>query len=310
MALAKNRQNIRAGFSLPDWVTDPLDKFGDAVDELYEMSPIGVVTDAFGIATPSEIVKDPAGSLLNPITGQKQREEALDSAEEQLQQTQEEAAETYAQSMGLLQGTRSQIADIIGPENVEAYKAIVAGMEPTEYVAQPGRLLRFEFERDPSKYLDPSAQYQIDQSVNAALQAMSGQGGLQGGAAARALQAEASAKAGELYGDAWDRMMKATEQEYGREQDVQTARQVAAQQASDREKFKTEQLGNLYGSYVGNLQGGTEDIVNLLMSQMQTNAALSQARAQLGIDRASMPTTVQQGIDIAGKVAQGYGAVK
>lgn len=303
MALADHRQNIKGGFSLPDWA-------GDALDKLYEISPAGMMSDALDTAKPSEILEDPAGSMLNPITGQKQREEALDNAEEQLQQTLEDAAETYAQSMGLLQGTRSQIADIIGPENVEAYKAMVAGMEPTEYVAQPGRLLRFEFERDPSKYLDPSAQYQIDQSVNAALQAMSGQGGLQGGAAARALQAEASAKAGELYGDAWDRMMKATEQEYGREQDVQTARQVAAQQASDREKFKTEQLGNLYGSYVGNLQGGTEDIVNLLISQMQTNAALYQAMAQLGIDRASMPTPVQQGIDIAGKVAQGYGAVK
>lgn len=303
MALAEHRQNIKVGFSLPDWVADPLDK-------LYEISPIGVLTDALETATPSEILEDPAGSLLNPITGKKQREEALDTADEQLKQTQEEAAKTYAQSMGLLQGSRAQIADIIGPENVEAYKAMVAGMEPTEYVAQPGRLLRFEFERDPSKYLDPSAQYQIEQSVNAALQAMSGQGGLQGGAAARALQAEASAKAGELYGDAWERMMKATEQEYGREQDVQTARQVAAQQASDREKFKTEQLGNLYGSYVGNLQGGTEDIVNLLMSQMQTDAALSQARAQLGIDRASMPTTVQQGIDIVGKIAQIFGAAK
>lgn len=306
MALADYRQNKIFGISLPDWVDEAL----DAVDDLYEMSPMGVVTDATGIATPGEILKDPAGSMLNPITGQKQREEALDNAEEQLKKTQEEAAKTYAQSMGLLQGTRSQIADIIGPENVEAYKAMVAGMEPTEYTAQPGRLLRFEFERDPSKYLDPSAQYQIDQSVNAALQAMSGQGGLQGGAAARALQAEASAKAGELYGDAWERMMKATEQEYGREHDVQTARQVAAQQASDREKFKTEQLGNLYGSYVGNLQGGTEDIVNLLMAQMQTNAALSQAMAQLGIDRASMPTTVQQGLAMAGQAAQIANAVK
>lgn len=310
MALADYRQNVKFSFPKIPGLDKAADWVLDRADDWYEFSPSGMMSDSIGIPTPGEIAKDPAGALLDPITGQKQREEALDNAEEQLQQTQEEAAKTYAQSMGLLQGTRSQIADIIGPENVEAYKAMVAGMEPTEYTAQPGRLLRFEFERDPSKYLDPSAQYQIDQSVNAALQAMSGQGGLQGGAAARALQAEASAKAGELYGDAWERMMNATEQEYGREQDVQTARQVAAQQASDREKFKTEQLGNLYGSYVGNLQGGTEDIVNLLMAQMQTNAAISQAMAQLGIDRASMPTTVQQGLDIAGKGAQIFGAVK
>jgi hypothetical protein len=300
MALADYRQNIR--FGIPG--------LGKAADWLYEHSPAGMVSGALGVASPSEIAEDPAGALLDPITGQKQKEEALDDAEEQLKKTQEQAEQTYAQSMGLLQGSREQIADIIGPENVEAYKAMVAGIEPTEYTAQPGRLMRFEFERDPSKYLDPSAKYQIDQSVNAALQAMSGQGGLQGGAAARALQAEASAKAGELYGDAWERMMKSTEQEYGREQDVQTARQVAAQQASDREKFKSEQLGNLYGSYVGNLQGGAEDIVNLLMAQMQTNAALSQAMAQLGIDRASMPTTVQQGLAMAGRAAQIANAVK
>lgn len=298
--MANANQKIR--FSLPS--------FGDAMDWLYEHSPYGMTAEALGTASPSEMVEDPTGALLNPITGQKQKEEALNTAEEQLKQTQEEAAKTYSQSMGLLQGSRAQIADIIGPENVEAYKAMVQGMEPTEYTAQPGRLLRFEFERDPSKYLDPSAHYQIDQSVQAALQAMSGMGGLTGGSAARALQAEASAKAGELYGDAWDRMMKATEQEYGKERDVQTARQVAAQQASEREKFKTEQLGNLYGSYVGNLQGGTEDIVNLLMSQMQTNAALSQALAQLGIDRASMPTTMQQILGMAGQGAQIYGAVK
>lgn len=310
MALADYRQNIRSGFPKIPGLDKAADWVLDRADDWYEFTPSGMMSDSIGIPTPGEIAKDPAGALLDPITGQKQKEEALDNAEEQLQQTQEEAANTYAQSMGLLQGTRSQIADIIGPENVEAYKAMVAGMEPTEYTAQPGRLLRFEFERDPSKYLDPSAQYQIDQSVNAALQAMSGQGGLQGGAAARALQAEASAKAGELYGDAWERMMKATEQEYGREHDVQTARQVAAQQASDREKFKTEQLGNLYGSYVGNLQGGTEDIVNLLMAQMQTNAAISQAMAQLGIDRANMPTPVQQGVDIVGKGVQSYAALK
>lgn len=304
MALADyKRKNIKFGISLPDWAED-------ALDWAYEHHPAGMVSGALDTASPSELIEDPAGALLEPFTGKKKKEEALDTAEEQLQQTQEQAAQTYAQSMGLLQGTRGEIADIIGPENVEAYKAMVQGMEPTEYTAQPGRLLRFEFERDPSKYLDPSAQYQIDQSVNAALQAMSGLGGLQGGAAARALQAEASAKAGELYGDAWERMMKATEQEYGRERDVQTARQVAAQQASDSERFKTEQLGNLYGSYVGNLQGGTEDIVNLLMSQMQTNAALSQAMAQLGIDRANMPTTVQQGLTMAGQAAQIANAVK
>jgi hypothetical protein len=158
--------------------------------------------------------------------------------------------------------------------------------------------------------MDPAAKYQIDQSVNAALQAMTGQGGISGGAAARALQAEASQKASELYGDAWDRMMKASEQEYGKARDIVSAEQTAKQQEAAMQQYKTGQLGDLYGQFVGNLQGANEDVVNLLMAQMGTNLSLAQAMAQLGIDRASAPTWLQQMLGMGGQAAQIYGAVK
>jgi hypothetical protein len=158
--------------------------------------------------------------------------------------------------------------------------------------------------------MDPAAKYQIDQSVNAALQAMTGQGGISGGAAARALQAEASQKASELYGDAWDRMMKASEQEYGKARDIVSAEQTAKQQEAAMQQYKTGQLGDLYGQFVGNLQGANEDVINLLMAQTGTNLSLAQALAQLGIDRASAPTWGQQMLGIGGQAAKIAGAVK
>ena len=134
-------------------------------------------------------------------------------------------------------------------------------------------------------------------------QAMAGQGGLTGGAAARALQAEASAKASELYGDAFDRMMKATDQEYGKETDIARMNQQNTQNRLETDKFRADQLGNLSGSYVGNLQGNVEDIIQLMLGKASTDLSVQQALAQLGIDKASLPTETQQLLGMVGDAA-------
>lgn len=237
------------------------------------------------------------------------QEEAYDEAQETLQEQMASADATYGQMAGMIGQNRQAIADIIGPESVSAYKEMVANITPYNYTAPYDPIANYQFERDPSKYLDPNADYVIQQSVDAALQGMSGMGGLTGGAAARALQAEASAKAGELYGDAWDRMMDATSQEYGRMKDAVTAEQFNRSQMMEADKWKAGEMGDLFGSYVGNLQGGNEDLINLLNAQMQTNATLAQAMSQLGIDQANLPTGVQQLAGIFGDIAGGIGAI-
>ena len=273
---------------------------------LYEHSPAGITQEFMENAPEyAEQATDKLG--ITNVSGQ---QEAYDQAEETLKQQQQQAGQTYETALGLVAQNRNTIADVIGPENVEYYKQMVYGIDPSKFAASTEPIKDFEFERDVSKYMDPAAQYQIDQSVNAALQAMTGQGGISGGAAARALQAEASQKASELYGDAWDRMMKASEQEYGKARDIVSAEQTAKQQEAAMQQYKTGQLGDLYGQFVGNLQGANEDVVNLLMAQMGTNLSLAQAMAQLGIDRASAPTWLQQMLGMGGQAASIYGAVK
>ena len=285
----------------------------DPIGWLEDHSPIGPAkgfVDEFTGGDGSGIGADIAEYVKDKFTNEGEVDEAYANAANTLAQQQAAAREGYGQASEAIGETRGEIADLIGPETMAMYKHNLLFLNPENYTADTSPIAGFNFDRDVSKYMDPNAEYVINESVKAAQQAMSGQGGMTGGAAARALQAEASAKASELYGDAFDRMMKATEQEYGKARDTVSAEQSNAQNKFDVKKYQTEGLGNLAGSYVGNLQGLTEDQVQLLLAQLASDSSYAQAIAQLGIDKASQPTTVQQGLGIAGDAANIINLIK
>ena len=287
-----------------DWV-------GDAAGFAWEHSPGGITSefvDELTTGSGSGLGADIAGYLTDPLTNQDEVDEAFANAQKTLADQQAKARAGYAVANKQIADTRGEISDMIGADAMDNYKALLYQLNPSAYAADTSPIKGFEFDRDVSKYLDPNADYVIDQSVEAAKQAMSGQGGMTGGAAARALQAEASAKASELYGDAFDRMMKATEQEYGKARDTVSAEQAAKQTAADLKKFQVEGSGNLAGSLVGNMQGLTEDQVQLLLAQMATDSSYAGAIAQLMMDQASQPTTAQQILGLGGDVANIYSA--
>lgn len=290
---------------------DFTDWAGDAAGWAWEHSPGGITSefvDELTTGSGSGLGADIAGYLTDPLTNQDEVDEAFANAQKTLADQQAKARAGYAVANKQIADTRGEISDMIGADAMDNYKALLYQLNPSAYAADTSPIKGFEFERDVSKYLDPNAEYVIDQSVEAAKQAMSGQGGMTGGAAARALQAEASAKASELYGDAFDRMMKATEQEYGKARDTVSAEQAAKQTAADLKKFQVEGSGNLAGSLVGNMQGLTEDQVQLLLVQMATDSSYAGAIAQLMMDQASQPTTAQQLLGLGGDVANIYSA--
>ena len=287
-----------------DWV-------GDAAGFAWEHSPGGITSefvDELTTGSGSGLGADIAGYLTDPLTNQDEVDAAYANAQKTLADQQAKARAGYAVANKQIADTRGEISDMIGADAMDNYKALLYQLNPSAYAADTSPIKGFEFERDVSKYLDPNAEYVIDQSVEAAKQAMSGQGGMTGGAAARALQAEASAKASELYGDAFDRMMEATGQEYGKARDTVSAEQAAKQTAADLKKFQVEGSGNLAGSLVGNMQGLTEDQVQLLLAQMATDSSYAGAIAQLMMDQASQPTTAQQILGLGGDIANIYSA--
>lgn len=286
------------------FIDDPIGWFEDH-------SPIGPskgFVDEFTGGDGSGIGADIAEYVKDKFTNEGEVDEAYANAQKTLADQQAKARAGYAVAGKQIADTRGEIADLIGPETMAMYKHNLLFLNPENFTADTSPIAGFNFDRDVSKYLDPNADYVIDQSVEAAKQAMSGQGGMTGGAAARALQAEASAKASELYGDAFDRMMKATEQEYGKARDTVSAEQSNAQNKFDVKKYQTEGLGNLAGSYVGNLQGLTEDQVKLLLAQMATDSSYAGAIAQLAMDKASQPTWLQEMLGMGGDVANIYSA--
>lgn len=282
-----------------------------AADWAWEHMPGGITSefvDELTTGSGSGLGADIAGYITDPFTNQDEVDAAYANAQKTLSDQQAKARAGYAVAGKQIADTRGEISDMIGADAMDNYKALLYQLNPSAYAADTSPVKNFEFDRDVSKYLDPNAEYVIDQSVEAAKQAMSGQGGMTGGAAARALQAEASAKASELYGDAFDRMMKATEQEYGKARDTVSAEQAAKQTAADLKKFQVEGSGNLAGSLVGNMQGLTEDQVQLLLAQMATDSSYAGAIAQLMMDQASQPTTAQQILGLGGDVANIYSA--
>ena len=288
------------------FIDDPIGWFEDH-------SPIGPAqgfVDELTGGDGSGLGADIADYLTDPLTNQDEVDEAYANAANTLAQQQAAAREGYGQASEAIGETRGEIADLIGPETMAMYKHNLLFLNPENYTADTSPIAGFNFDRDVSKYMDPNADYVIDQSVEAAKQAMSDQGGMTGGAAARALQAEASAKASELYGDAFDRMMKATEQEYGKARDTVSAEQSNAQNKFDVKKYQTEGLGNLAGSYVGNLQGLTDDQVQLLLAQMATDSSYASSLAQLAMDKASQPTWLQELLGMGRDAANIYTASK
>ena len=311
-ALEKDRANGQpAKLPTTDVQRSWYDPIVGAAEWAWEHGPGGITSefvDELTTGSGSGLGADIAGYLTDPFTNQDEVEEAFANAQKTLSDQQAKARAGYAVANKQIADTRGEISDMIGADAMDNYKALLYQLNPSAYAADTSPIKGFEFERDVSKYLDPNAEYVIDQSVEAAKQAMSGQGGMTGGAAARALQAEASAKASELYGDAFDRMMKATEQEYGKARDTVSAEQAAKQTAADLKKFQVEGSGNLAGSLVGNMQGLTEDQVQLLLAQMATDSSYAGAIAQLMMDQASQPTTAQQILGLGGDVANIYSA--
>ena len=182
------------------------------------------------------------------------------------------------------------------------YKQIIGRINPEDVRADLSPLRGFEFERDVSKYMDPNADYQIQKGTEAAMQAMAGQGGMSGGSAARALQAQASADASKLYGDAFDRMMQATGQEYQQARDVVSADQSGRQARASMAQFKAGEYGKLADALLENKKGNYEDYANLVLGKAGTNLGIAQALAQMRIDQSATPTWMQQALGSGGNL--------
>lgn len=266
--------------------------FGDLVTGITKSSPFNFF---------SHSVPEVGTDILGLSKTQEQRE-AFETAMNLLGTQGTETSNAFNEAMRAASAGHESVESLIGPESMAYYKQIIGRINPEDVRADLSPLRGFEFERDVSKYMDPNADYQIQKGTEAAMQAMAGQGGMSGGSAARALQAQASADASKLYGDAFDRMMQATGQEYQQARDVVSADQSGRQARASMEQFKAGEYGKLADALLENKRGNYEDYANLVLGKAGTNLGIAQALAQMRIDQSATPTWMQQALGSGGNL--------
>ena len=266
--------------------------FDDLVSGITKSSPFNFF---------SRSVPEVGTDILGLSNTQEQRE-AFETAQNLLGTQGTETSNAFNEAMRAAAAGHESVESLIGPESMAYYKQMVGRIDPESVRADLSPLRGFEFDRDVSKYMDPNADYQIQKGTEAAMQAMAGQGGMSGGAAARALQAQASADASKLYGDAFDRMMRATGQEYQQARDVVSADQAGRQARASMEQFKTGEYGKLADALLENEKGNYEDYANLVLGKAGTNLGIAQALAQMRIDQSATPTWMQQALGSGGNL--------
>lgn len=182
------------------------------------------------------------------VTDYKGEQEAVNNAKDAVTAAGEKASATYDDIIATLGGT----------DAIKSYVETLGKANDTITNTD------FSYNKTVDQFMDPAAEYTINQSVKAAQNALAGQGGMSGGAAAQQLQAVASEAASSEYNNAWDRMLK--------DQQIET----------DTKKAEIEKANTV----LGNVKDLSEDTINAILAQMGTDLNLQQLLAQINIDNA------------------------
>ena len=253
-------------------------------------SALSGVTDAFGLTNVEDTKK------------------AYDKAQSMLQDTLAQSGKTYSQILESIKGTGRSLQDQLGGSaSVSDWINSIKEAGKKDYSVDSSKVRDFDWDKTVSDYLDPNASYMIDQATQAAQNTLAGQGGLFGGGAGLQLQAVASDKARELYGDAQEQMNKEKSFDYNKLLDELNidASNMGREQSQDM--AYSSNLGNIANAYQTSVSDTQESVNNALLSKLQNDSSIQQALANLGISKASATSFLGS---ILGDVIGVYSAVK
>lgn len=222
------------------------------------------------------------------ITNFDEQKEAQNTVNNTYDELLESSDNTIKDVTDKITGNRDNISELLGGENaIGGFIDAIKGFDPESFKTDISSLADFDYGKDVSAFMDPAADYVINQSVKATQNAMAGQGGLSGGAAAAQLQAVASEKASELYDKAFDRMNQDKSFEYSKVKDLVDAESKNNATALSAQSQLFSNLSKPMEAYIGNLSGSTSDEISAMLAGLANESALKQGKAQAGVDAAS-----------------------
>lgn len=229
------------------------------------------------------------------LTNNAEQEDAYNFAADTLKGIGENANKTYDSVYDFIKDNGDTIGNALGgTESISAFADAINNFNPEDFKTDLSKLENYEYGKSVDQFMDPAADYAINQSVKATQNAMAGQGGLSGGAAAAQLQAVASEKASELFDKAYDRMEKDKNFDYSKVKDLISAEANNNSTSLNAQGQKINGLGNLAGQYIGNMNSTNDNLVNTSLAKLATDSNIKQALAQLGLDKAGQGTWLSQ----------------
>lgn len=227
------------------------------------------------------------------LTNVEGKKKAYDNAQSTLQDTLAKSGQTYSQILESIKGTGRDLQNQLGGSaSVSDWINSIKEAGNKDYSVDSSKVSDFDWDKTVSDYLDPNASYLIDQSTQAAQNTLAGQGGLFSGGAGQQLQAVASEKARELYGDAQEQMNKEKSFDYNKLLDELNIDIGNVNREQGQDTAYSSNLGNVANAYQTSVSDTQEGINNTLLSQIQNDSSIQQALANLGISEASAPTAL------------------
>src|SRR5574344_179808 len=219
--------------------------------------------------------------------------EAYDNAKSTLQDTLARSGQTYAQILESIKGTGRNLQNQLGgSDSVSDWINSIKKAGSKDYSVDSSKVSDFDWDKTVSDYLDPNASYMINEATQAAQNTLAGQGGLFSGGAGQQLQAVASDKARELYGDAQEQMNKEKSFDYNKLLDELNIDAGNIQREQSQDTAYSSNLGNVADAYQTSVRDTQEGVSNTLLSQLQNDSSIQQALANMGISEASAPTAL------------------
>ena len=227
------------------------------------------------------------------LTNIEGKKKAYDNAQSTLQDTLAKSGKTYNQILESIKGTgRDLQKQLGGSASVSDWINSIKQAGNKDYSVDSSKISDFDWDKTVSDYLDPNASYLIDQATQAAQNTLAGQGGLFSGGAGQQLQAVASEKAKELYGDAQEQMNKEKSFDYNKLLDELNIDVGNVTREQNQDAAYSSNLGNVANAYQTAVSDTQEGVQNALLSQLQNDSSIQQALANLGISGASSPTAL------------------
>src|SRR5574344_362084 len=219
--------------------------------------------------------------------------DAYDNAKSTLQDTLAQSGQTYAQILESIKGTGRNLQNQLGGSaSVSDWIDSIKKAGSKDYSVDSSKVSDFDWDKTVSDYLDPNASYMINQATQAAQNTLAGQGGLFSGGAGQQLQAVASDKARELYGDAQEQMKKEKSFDYNKLLDELNIDAGNIQREQNQDTAYSSNLGNVADAYQTSVRDTQEGVSNTLLSKIQNDSSIQQALANLGISQASASTAL------------------